>query len=217
MCLIYYKYSGLYKILSQNFNIFGTMVEIDDIKQKVEIGGIFFISDFAQPTNYEAVRKALQRLVNKGEIERISKGVYFLPKRNSVLGNIYPQSEQIAKAIAKRDKARIIPTGSTALHELGLSSQVPMKHMFLTDGSTRNIKVGNQSIQFKKTSPKNLSIKHRLSNLIIQALKSIGEENVTKEQLKKIQAIINKSGELELVLKNIKFAPIWIQKILIQE
>jgi hypothetical protein len=196
--------------------MFGTMLHLEDIEDKVDKGEIFFISDFAQPDNYEAIRKALQRLVKEGAIERIAKGIYLLPKRHQNLGIIYPQADQIAKAIAKRDKARIIATGSTALNQLGLSTQIPLKQVFLTDGSTRNIKVGKQSIQFKKTNPKNLSINHRLTNLIIQALKAIGEQNVTPEQLSKIQSIIQESGERELVLDHIKNAPIWIQKAIVQ-
>ncbi len=84
--------------------------------------------------------------------------------------------------------------------------------MFLTDGSARNIKIGNQTIQFKKTNPKNLSIEHRLTNLIIQALKAMGEKNVTREQTDTIQTIIDESNERELIYQKLKNAPIWIQK-----
>lgn len=209
------RYLGQKHNQSRIFNNFGTMLHLEDIEDKFDTGEIFFISDFAKPDNYEAIRKSLQRLAKKGAIERIAKGIYLLPKKHQNLGTIYPKADQIAKAIAKRDKARIIATGSTAMNQLGLSTQIPLKQVFLTDGSTRNIKVGKQSIQFKKTNPKNLSINHRLTNLIIQALKAIGEQNVTPEQLNKIQSIIQKSGERELVLEHIPNAPIWIQKAIV--
>lgn len=198
--------------MSHFFTIFGTMLNLQDIEKKVEKGEIFFISDFAEPDNYEAVRKTLQRLVKEDKITRIAKGIYLLPVKHERLGMIYPHAEKIAKAIAKRDKARIIATGSTALNLLGLSTQIPLKVVFLTDGSARNIKVGKQTIQFQKTNPKNLSIEHRLTNLIIQALKAIGEKNVTQEYIDKIHEVINKSNERELVLQNLKDAPMWIQK-----
>ena len=175
------------------------MLDLATIKKKVDKGDIFFISDFTELGNYEAVRKSLQRLTKDNSIERIAKGIYFLPKKHERLGIIYPHAEQIAKAIAKRDKARIIATGSTALNLLGLSTQIPIKVVFLTDGSARNIKVGNQTIQFKKDKSKNLSIEHQLTNLIIQALKAIGEKNVQQEQIDKIQTVINQSGERELI------------------
>jgi predicted transcriptional regulator of viral defense system len=188
------------------------MLDLKTIETKVNTGEIFFISDFTELGNYEAVRKSLQRLTKEDSIKRIAKGIYLLPKINERLGVIYPHAEQIAKAIAKRDKARIIATGSTALNLLGLSTQIPMKVVFLTDGSARNIKIGNQTIQFKKTNPKNLSIEHRLTNLIIQALKAIGEKNVTREQTDTIQTIIDESNERELIYQKLKNAPIWIQK-----
>ncbi len=191
------------------------MLELKTIEKEVEKGEVFFISDFVELGNYEAVRKALQRLVKDGKIGRIAKGIYFLPKVHERLGLIYPHAEQIAKAIAKRDKARIIATGSTALNMLGLSTQIPMKVVFLTDGSARNIKIGNQTIQFKRTNPKNLSIEHRLSNLIIQALKEIGEKNISTDQINKIHNIIEESGERELVYENLKNAPVWVQKAII--
>jgi predicted transcriptional regulator of viral defense system len=188
------------------------MLDLKTIETKVNTGEIFFISDFTELGNYEAVRKSLQRLTKEDSIKRIAKGIYLLPKINERLGVIYPHAEQIAKAIAKRDKARIIATGSTALNLLGLSTQIPMKVVFLTDGSARNIKIGNQTIQFKKTNPKNLSIEHRLTNLIIQALKAMGEKNVTREQTDTIQTIIDESNERELIYQKLKNAPIWIQK-----
>lgn len=193
------------------------MLDLTTIEKEINKGEIFFISDFTELGNYEAVRKSLQRLTKDNRIKRIAKGIYFLPKKHEFLGVIYPHAEQIAKAIAKRDKARIIATGSTALNLLGLSTQIPLKVVFLTDGSARKIKVGNQTIQFKKTNPKNLSIKHRLSNLVIQALKEIGEKNVTKEQVQKIQTIIEESQERNIINENLKNAPVWIQKIMINK
>lgn len=191
------------------------MLNLKTIEAKVNKGEIFFIADFTELGNYEAVRKSLQRLTKEDSIKRIAKGIYFLPKKHERLGIIYPHAEQIAKAIAKRDKARIIATGSTALNLLGLSTQIPMNVVFLTDGSARNIKVGNQTIQFKKTNPKNLSIEHRLTNLIIQALKAIGEKNVQQEQIDKIQMIIDERGERKLIYQNLKNAPVWIQKTIL--
>ena len=202
---------------SHLFTTFGTMLDLTTIKKKVNKGDIFFISDFTELGNYEAVRKSLQRFTKDKSIERIAKGIYFLPKKHERLGIIYPHAEQIAKAIAKRDKARIIATGSTALNLLGLSTQIPLKVVFLTDGSARSIKVGNQTIQFKKTNPKNLSIEHRLTNLIIQELKAIGKKNVTQEQINKIQQVIDQNGEREIIYQNLKNAPVWIQKTILNK
>ena len=190
--------------------------KIENIVSKSKQGKLFFVSDFLESGNYDAVRKTLQRLVKKGVLIRISKGIYFYPKIDEALGILYPTAEEIAKSIAKRDKAKIIPTGAYALHLLGLSTQIPMNVVYLTDGSTRKIKIGNQTIIFKKTSPKNLYFESKLSSLIIQSLKSLKEDNVNKTVKQKIFDIIKQSGEENKIKKDIKNAPIWIQKIMLE-
>ena len=132
------------------------------------------------------------------------------------MGIIKPTAEQIAESIAKRDKARIIPAGSFALHKLGLTTQVPMNVVYLTDGSPRKIRVGNQKITFKKTSPKILAVKHYLSGLIIQGLKEIGEGEVSASHLFQIEKIIVNSHEVSQVKMNMRFAPVWIQKVVMK-
>ena len=179
-------------------------------------GSLIFISDFSGEFEYEITRKVLQRLYQRKELIRIMRGIYYLPKESKLLGTVYPSVEQIAEAIAKRDKARIIPTGSYALNQLGLSTQVPMNVVYLTDGSARKIEFGKQKITLKKISPKNLAITHKLSNLIIQSLRELGEKGVTSKIEEKIRIIIERSGESELVKKNIINAPVWIQKIVLR-
>ncbi|MCI0922655.1 DUF6088 family protein [Sphingobacterium rhinopitheci] len=75
-----------------------------------------------------------------------------------MLGVIYPTTEELAKQIAQRDKARIAPTGIMALFLLGLTNQRPLKAVYLTDGSQREIKIGKRSIKFKKTVPRSFAI-----------------------------------------------------------
>ena len=184
--------------------------------QKKGKGNLIFISDFLSEYNYEVTRKALQRLVNNKILIRLAKGIYFYPKQNNLLGIVYPSTEYIAHSIAKRDKARIIPTGSYALYKLGLSTQIPMNIVYLTDGSTRNINIGNQTIIFKKTSPKNLIGKHILSNLLIQGLKILGQTNISGEINCQLKEIIKSSSEADRVRKNIVNAPVWINKVILQ-
>jgi len=190
--------------------------KIENIITKSEKGKLLFVSDFTQYGNYDTVRKSLQRLAYKGIIIRISKGIYYYPKTDELLGVLYPTTEEIGKAIAKRDKARIIPTGAYAQHLLGLSKQVPMNIVYLTDGSARKIKIGNQIIVFKKTSPKNLSFESKLSSLIIQALKSKKENNITHTEKQKLAEIIRQSNEKERIKNDIHNAPVWIRKIVLQ-
>lgn len=190
--------------------------KIENTIKKTYKGKLIFISDFSEIDNYDTVRKSLQRLVKKELIIRISKGIYCYPKKDEILGILYPSIEEIGKAIAKRDKARIIPTGAFAQHLLGLSTQIPMNIIYLTDGSARKIKIGKQTIVFKKTSPKNLSYENQLSSLIIQSLKSKKENNITEKEKQILKEIIIKSGKQKEIEKDIKNAQVWIRKIILQ-
>ena len=178
-------------------------------------GSVIFVSDFLDYGNSESVKKALLRLNEKETIVRLAHGIYLYPKVDKELGILFPSTEDIAIAIARRDKVRIIPTGVQALNKLGLSTQVPMKVVYLTDGGTRNIKVGKRTISFRNTSPKNLFMKGEISSLVIQALKTIGNSKLDDSTLLKIQDIL-KQEKKENIVNDAKLAPEWINKILIQ-
>jgi len=180
---------------------------------KLQKGSILFVDDFLDFGNSESIKKALFRLKEKGLLIRVAHGIYLYPKKDKDLGVLYPSAEEIAIAIAKRDKARIIPTGIQALNKLGLSTQIPLKVVFLTDGAARSIKIGKRTITFKKTSPKNLLAKGEISGLAIQALKSIGQDKIEDDVLKKMLTILKKEKK-EVILHDAKLAPAWINKIL---
>lgn len=176
-------------------------------------GSVLFVDDFLEYGNPESVKKSLLRLKEKEILVRLAHGIYLYPKIDKELGVLFPSTEDIAKAIARRDKARIVPTGVHALNKLGLSTQVPMKVVYLTDGATRSIKVGKRTIAFKNTSPKNLLTQGEISSLVIQALKTIGQAKVDDETITKIQKLLKKE-ETQNVINDAKLAPAWINKIL---
>ena len=181
--------------------------------RKARRGSLYFADSFLAFGTSKAVNKALERLVEKKEIIRVATGIYTRPKQSKLLGSLTPGVEEIAEAIAKRDNARIVPTGSYAQNVLGLSTQVPMKMVYLTDGAARKVKAGNYTITFKKTTPKNLSSRGSISELAIQALKSIGKDNVTKEEEEIIIEHLKKEKQSHLE-HDIRLAPEWIRKIL---
>jgi hypothetical protein len=176
---------------------------------------VLFVNDFLDYGNSESVKKALLRLKEKEILISLAHGIYLYPKIDNELGVLFPSTEEIAKAIARRDKARIIPTGIQALNKLGLSTQVPMKVAYLTDGGTRTVKIGKRIIIFKKTSPKNLSVKGEISSLVIQALKTIGQKKVDEQVLEKIQNAL-KNEKKENIIHDAKLSPAWINKILMK-
>lgn len=176
-------------------------------------GKIFFPEDFAKFGSSEAVRQALVRLEEEEELVRIAHGIYLYPKTDPQLGVLKPTVEKIAEAIAKRDKAKIIPTGSLAMNKLGLSTQVPLNAVYLTDGSPRSIQIGNRKIKFKRTVPKNLKAKGEISSLVIQALKEIGKGNVSEQQKEKILQLLKKEKP-EHLKYDIKLVPVWVREIM---
>ena len=178
-------------------------------------GKIYFINDFATLGTSESIRKSLSNLVKKDILIRLTQGIYLYPKIDKELGVLYPSVDDVCRAIAKRDKARIEPTGIFALHSLGLSTQIPVNVVYLTDGIPRKIKYGNRTIKFKKTAPKNLAMKGKVSSLVIAALKQIGKENVSQEvELQLTKAL--KKESVENVKHDAQLAPVWISKLIFQ-
>lgn len=181
--------------------------------KKARRGALFFSDSFTSLGNAKAVGKALERLAQSGELYRVATGIYVHPVKDDILGVVMPGIEDIAKAIAKRDKARILPTGSYALYKLGLSTQVPLNVVYYTDASARKIKMGKQTITFKKTSAKNLAAMGELSKLAVQALRAIGKDKVSDQELEKIRELLKKEKPYHLQ-HDIKLAPEWIRKLL---
>lgn len=177
-------------------------------------GAIVFAEDFSKIADTASVNKALYRLRQKGVLIRLAQGIYLYPKTDSLLGVLYPTGEEVATAIAKRDRARIIPTGAQALNKLGLSTQVPLNVVYLTDGSARTIHLGNQTIKFKKTTPKNLKVKHEGNGLVIQALREIGQQHLTLSELAKIKSYIS-NIEYRIIEHDAQLAPAWIRRIML--
>lgn len=176
-------------------------------------GELLLPADFSDLGSSEAVRLSLFRLEKEGVIVRVAQGIYVRPKISKLIGPLTPSAEEVAEAIAKRDRIRTVPAGSYALNALGLSAQVPMNIVLLTDGSPREIKVGKRTIKFKKTTPKNLLAKGKISRLVIQALKEISNGKVTAVEEQKIVDLLKKEDEKDLK-HDIALAPVWIQKIM---
>ena len=178
---------------------------------------MYFASDFALLGAPKTINKSLERLEQSKIIIRLARCIYYYPKIDIKLGLgiLYPSLEEIAKEIAQRDKARIVPTGIYALNKLGLSTQVPMNIVYLTDGTPRRIKIGNgKGILFKHTAPKNLAYKSDLILLIVSALKAIGKENVKNEDIEKLRILFS-SRQISDWKEDMELAPAWIKQILI--
>ena len=178
-------------------------------------GSIIVPDDFSEMGGTEVVKKVLLRLEKQGFLKRVAFGIYVYPKQSKLLGTLTPSVEEIAKAIAKRDKARIVPTGLYALNRLGLSTQIVLNAIYLTDGAARKIRVDGRSILFKKAAPKNLAAMGEISGLVIQALKAIGKDKVEPHEKKRVLELLKKEKHKN-IQHDIALAPAWIRNIMRQ-
>jgi hypothetical protein len=195
-----------------------TYNKIEEKIRKSKRGKLFFPDDFSTLGTPDAIRTTLVRLHKSGLLMRAAHGIYYYPKMDSKWGSgvVPPTIEEIAYGIAKRDKIRIVPTGTHALNALGLSTQVPANVVFITDGAPRRIAIGKgKGILFKHTSEvRSLAYKSKLLMLIVSALREIGEGNVTPQQLEIIKSYLANVSQQKLN-SDIQLAPLWVRKILI--
>jgi predicted transcriptional regulator of viral defense system len=187
--------------------------QIESIIKKKGRGKIIFTKDFSVLGADFTVRQILSRLCKEGILVRLAAGIYLYPKINKLLGIVYPSVEEIVKQIAKHEKSRVVPTGLHALNKIGLSTQVPMRFVFLTDGAARELKIAGVNVKFQKTIAKNLAFKGKITNLVIFALKEIGKNNVTTDELKRINELLSHESKVTIIHDS-KLAPNWISEIL---
>lgn len=181
-------------------------------------GSFVFPTDFASLGTPEAVTKSLQRLKSSGMIIRIAHGIYYYPKidKEYGLGIIPPTIEETAYAIAKRDKARICPTGTFAVNVLGLSTQVPGNVVFITDGAPRKVNIGKgKGILFKHSDEsRNFAYESKAMQLVVSALRELGQDGVSEDVVNKIRSIVVDVNKAKFK-HDIALSPAWIRKILL--
>lgn len=190
------------------------MSEITKRIENMHEGQILFISDFSDLNgNEKVVSRALSAEEKKGNIVRLAKGMYLRPK-NTRFGIVYPSVDEMVKAIAHRDKSMVQPCGMTALNMLGLSTQVPTKYTYLTLGSSRKLKLGDRLIELKRSVPKNFVFKTTLGALLMQALKSLGEKNISRQEIVQIRKLIDNEKRMEQFKLDVLLMPIWMRKLI---
>jgi len=175
-------------------------------------GWVFTPDHFKDLGSRNAIASALKRYKQKGSIRQLARGLYDYPGIDPELGVIQPSMEAIAKALAGRDATRMQPTGAYAANLLGLTTQVPMRIAFLTDGLPRTVQVGNRQITLKQTTPRNMATAGRISGLVIQALRHLGQQNVNDQIISQLSRRLDGDAKAQL-LKDVRYAPAWIADI----
>ena len=172
-------------------------------------GWVFTASDFADIASSNAIRISLMRAKQAGMIRSVARGIFQYPVHHPVLGLLSPAPDDIVKALARNNNLRFQPTGPQAANALGLSDQVPMKIVYLTDGPSRRLQIGGQSIIFKRASAKNMATAGRLSGLITQAFRYLGPKRVDKDVIAFLRKRLSDKDKKQL-LDDARYSPAWI-------
>ena len=185
----------------------------DAIRNRIDTaksGSVFILSDFSDLAEPDAVRKAITRLENDGTLTRVMRGVYYKPEFNAMLGeNVAPYPDDVAHALARNYGWTIAPCGYTALNLLGLSEQVPMQWVYVSDGAYREYSYGQATLQFKRTAKKELSNMSPKSALIVQALKTCGKDGVTPKVISQLRRVTTPE-ERKALLSETQYVTSWI-------
>lgn len=189
--------------------------QIEAKVKRAKPGQIFLPSDFKDLGTSTAIRKALSRFVEQKVLVRMGQGIYATPIHDKVFGDVLPSMEEIAVTLAKKDHVKIMPTGQYALNKIGLSTQVPMKMVYLTNGTKKNISLGKSSIVFQPTTTKKLAMIGTITSLLFLGLEELDLDNLSKSDTNKIINLLKKEDEKKLK-HDLKLAPSRISDFVIK-
>ncbi len=176
-------------------------------------GWAFTPAHFSDLGSRDAVASALKRYRQSGLIRQLARGLYDYPRTDPELGMLTPSPDTVARALAGRDAVRLQSSGAYAANLLGLSTQMPMKIVYLTDGNSRTVQIGKKQIILKRTTPRNMATAGRISGLVIQALRHLGRQHVDGEVIARLDRRLGANDRQQL-LKDVPFAPAWIADIM---
>ena len=178
-------------------------------------GAIFAPADFLNIGSRASVDQALSRLADQGVIRRLTRGLYDYPKKSTRFGFLSPSADDVAKAVARKDNQVLQPSPAMAANQLGLSTQVPSKPTYMTDGPTRIKKVGRQVIQFRSASPKTLVGAGQKTGVIFQALRYVGKNRVNDQIVDQLARALDDKDRM-LLSKQSKHVPAWMHPVVQQ-
>ena len=182
-------------------------------------GWAFTKTDFVAGFGEANIHQALSALARTGRIRRVCHGVYDYPRHSELLGQaLSPDIDQVAAALARKFNWRIQPSGDAALNLLGLSTQVPGRWVYLSDGPSREYPIGEegrQTLAFRKSSLKDTGFRHRESGLLVQALKALGKERVDTKAVETLRSRLEPKLRRQ-ILADTRAVTGWILRIIKQ-
>jgi hypothetical protein len=175
-------------------------------------GAVFTPKEFLDLGSRAAVDQALSRLADKGQIRRVARGIYDFPRINPKLGPLSPSPDQVAQAVARANGRVLEVTGAQAANALGLSTQVPAKTEFLTDGPSREVKIGRRVVKLRHVSPNVLVAPGSKIGAVVQALRYLGPD-AAADAVGKLASVLDASDRKKLARVASK-TPGWMRPVL---
>ena len=170
--------------------------------------------DFLDLGNRAAVDQSLSRLARTGEIRRIQRGLYDLPRISTLLNQpVTPSPDELVRAWAKNNGLKVVPSGARAANALGLSTQVPAKSVYYTNGRTQTLKLGPYTVKLLNRGPKTMDVSGRMASLVLQALRHIGRDGVGSEVVRQLQETLSQREKAEL-MRNLCHVPAWMLPVI---
>ena len=190
---------------------------LDQIKNRIndfDSRKVFINNDFLDIAGNETVRRTLNQLVSENKIKRVINGFYYNPIYSELIGEYEAVSiHELALAIARKYNWNIAPYNSTALNLLGLSTQVPTHYKYISSGRYKEYKIGDTVLEFKKVNPGEIANMSLKTATVIQAIKSLGKENITNEVIQKIRENLSEKERIDLMNES-KSVPAWIYEVI---
>ncbi len=172
-------------------------------------GSVCGSNDFLDLGSRGAVDLSLSRLVKKGILRRLDRGVYVYPEKNRLLGELSPRPEEVAKALARRGAQKLLPSGAFAANLLGLTEQVPAKIEYLTDGPSRTAIIRNLPVVLKQSTPARLATAGRVSGTVAQALRFLRKDQVDDSVIARLRERLSADDKRQLI-RDIPLVPAWV-------
>lgn len=189
---------------------------IRDRINRSDIGTVYVAVDFVDISDKTSVNAYLARLVDEGLIRRVLRGVYDKPEYNDFLEEyVAPSPDKVANALARNFGWSIVPCGDTALNLLGLSTQVPAAWVYVSDGTYKEYAYDNTTIQFKRTTNKEVSKLSYKTALTVQALKALGKDKIDDTVIRRLSKLLT-AEEKKTMLEEAKAATSWIYEYIKQ-
>ena len=190
---------------------------LDQIKNRIndfDSRKVFINNDFLDIAGNETVRRTLNQLVSENKITRVINGFYYNPSYSELIGEYEAVSiHELALAIARKYNWNIAPYNSTALNLLGLSTQVPTHYKYISSGRYKEYKIGDTILEFKKVNPGEIANMSLKTATAIQAIKSLGKEDITSEVIQKIRENLSEKERIDLMNES-KSVPAWIYEVI---